>query len=67
MYITIREIHQQSMKWDTQSWCTGATLKDGMGRKVGGGFRMGTHVHPWLTHVNVRQTHHNNVKQLASN
>ena len=29
-------------------WCTGMTLRDGMGREVGGGrFRMwGTHVHP---------------------
>ena len=28
-------------KQDTQSWCTGTTLRGGMGRKVGGGFRMG--------------------------
>ena len=28
-------------------------LRDGMWREVGGGFRMGTHVHPWLIHVNV--------------
>ena len=26
-----------------------------MGRKVGGGIRMGTHVNPWLIHVNVWQ------------
>ena len=26
-----------------------------MGREVGEGFRMGTHVHPWLIHVNVWQ------------
>ncbi|KAF4018124.1 hypothetical protein G4228_009584 [Cervus hanglu yarkandensis] len=24
-----------------QGWCTGMTQKDGMGREVGGGFRMG--------------------------
>ena len=24
-----------------QGWCTGRTLRDGMGREVGGGFRMG--------------------------
>ena len=24
-----------------QGWCTGMTLRDGMGREVGGGFRMG--------------------------
>ena len=26
-----------------------------MGREVGGGFRWGTHVNPWLIHVTVRQ------------
>ena len=26
-----------------------------MGREVGGGFRMGTRVHPWLIHVSVWQ------------
>ena len=31
------------------------TERDGMGREVGGGFRMGAHVHPWLIHVNVWQ------------
>ena len=30
-------------------------LRDGMGREVGGGFRMGTHVHLWQIHVNVWQ------------
>ena len=29
------------MRQGTQGWCTGTTLKDGMGREVGGGFRMG--------------------------
>ena len=24
-----------------QGWCIGMTLRDGMGREVGGGFRMG--------------------------
>jgi len=31
------------------------TLRDGMGREVGGGFRMGNTLHPWLIHVNERQ------------
>jgi len=31
------------------------TLRDGMGREVGGGSRWGPHVHPWLIHVNVWQ------------
>ena len=43
-------------------WCMGMTQRDGMGRKVGGGFRMGTHVHPWWIHVNVWQNHYNIVK-----
>ena len=38
-----------------QGWCTGKTQRDGMGREVGGGIRMGTHVYPWLIHVNVWQ------------
>ena len=29
------------MRQDAQSWSTGMTLRDGMGREVGGGFRMG--------------------------
>ena len=43
------------MRQGVQGWCTGMTLRDGVGREVGGGFRMGTHVHPWLIHVNVWQ------------
>ena len=27
---------------DARSWCTGMTLRDGMGREVGGGFRLGS-------------------------
>ena len=29
------------MRQGAQGWCTGMTLRDGRGRKVGGGFRMG--------------------------
>ena len=29
------------MRQGVQGWCTGMTLRDGMGREVGGGFRMG--------------------------
>ena len=29
------------MRQGAQGWCTGMTLRDGMGKKVGGGFRMG--------------------------
>ena len=43
------------MRQGAQGWCAGMTLRDGIGREVGGGFRMGTHVHPWQIHVNVWQ------------
>jgi len=29
------------MRQGARSWCTGMTQRDGMGREVGGGFRMG--------------------------
>ena len=29
------------MRQGAQGWCAGMTLRDGMGREVGGGFRMG--------------------------
>ena len=38
-----------------RGWCTGMTQRDGMRGEVEGGFRMGTHVNPWLIHVNVWQ------------
>ena len=43
------------MRQGAQGWCTGMTLRDGIGREVGGGFRMGNTVHQWLVHVNVWQ------------
>ena len=46
--------HSGPVHWDDP--------KDGMGREVGGGFRMGIHVHPWLIHVIVWQNHYNIVK-----
>ena len=37
-----------------RGWCTGKTQRDEMGREVeGGGSGWGTHVDPWLIHVNV--------------
>ena len=38
-----------------RGWCTGMTQRDGMGRAVRGGSGWGTHVFPWLIHVNVWQ------------
>ena len=35
-----------------QGWGTGMTLRDCVGREVGE-VRRGTHVYPWLIHVNV--------------
>ena len=43
------------MKQGAQGQCTGMTLRDGMGKEVEGGSGWGTHVHPWLIHVNVWQ------------
>ena len=41
------------MRQGAWGWCTGMTLRDGMGREVGGVSGWGTHVYPWLIHVNV--------------
>ena len=38
-----------------QGWCSGKTQRDGMGREEEGGSGWGTHVKPWLIHVNVSQ------------
>jgi len=48
------------MRQGVHGQCTGMTLRDGMGR--GGGSGWGTHVHPWLIHVNVWQNPYNIVK-----
>ena len=47
---------------DAWGWCTGMTQRDAMAREVGGGFRMGTHVHSWQIHVNVWQNQYSIVK-----
>ena len=36
-----------------QAWCTGKTQRDRVEREVGGGLGWGTHVNPWLIHINV--------------
>ena len=48
-------VQVRGIRQGARDWCTGMTLRDGMGRKVGRGSGWGTHVHPWLTHVNVWQ------------
>ena len=60
MYISsVKQIASPGWMHETsaQGSGTGMTQRDGMGRKVGGegGSRWGTHVNPWLIHVNVWQ------------
>jgi len=43
------------MRQGAQGWCPGMTLRDGIGKEVGGGLGWGTRVHLWLIHVNVWQ------------
>jgi len=44
------------MNQGTQSWCSGITQRDGVGREVEGGVQDGgTHVLPWMIHVDVWQ------------
>ena len=43
------------MRQGVQGWCTGMILGYGMKREVGGGSGWGTHVHPWLIHVDLLQ------------
>ena len=47
---------------DAQGWCTGMTQRDGMGREVGGGLRIGNTCTPWQMHVDVWQNQYNIVK-----
>ena len=50
------------MRQGAQGWCTGMTQRDGMGKEVRAGFRMGDTCTPWLIHVNVWQKPLNIVK-----
>ena len=42
-------------KTSARGWCTGKTQRVRVEREVGGGSGWGTHVNPWLIHVNVWQ------------
>ena len=46
---------------DAWGWCMGMIQRDDMGWEGGSG--LGTHVHPWLIHVNVWQNQYSTVKQ----
>ena len=39
----------------TQSWCSGTTQRDSVGREVGGLQDGGMHVYLWVIHVDVWQ------------
>ena len=39
-----------------QRWCTGMTLRDGVGREVGGGFRMGNTHTPMVDSCRMAKT-----------
>ena len=47
---------------DARGWYTGMTQRDGMGREVGGGFRMGNTCTSVVDHVDVWQNQYNIVK-----
>ena len=56
------------MRQGAQDWCTGMTLRDGMGREEGGRVRMGNTCTPMADSCErMAKNHHNIVKQLASN
>ena len=66
MYLIIYEIDRQSRfdAWDgAQGWCTGMTLRDGMGREVRGAVQDGEHVytHGWFMSM-YGKNHYNIVK-----
>ena len=51
------------MRQVAQGWCTGMTLRDGMGREVEGGVQDGEHmyIHGWFMWM-YGKNHHNIVK-----
>ena len=52
--------------WDNpRALCLGS--RDGVGEKVGGGFRMGDTCAPWLIHVDVWQKSPQYCKVISSN
>ena len=51
----VQQIASPGLMHETGCWCTGMTLRDGMGGRGEGGSGWEPHVHPWLIHVNVWQ------------
>ena len=52
-YVNGSPVQVWCMRLGAQGWCTGMTQRDGMWERREGGSGWGTHVHPWLIHVNV--------------
>ena len=52
---TISPVQVQCMRQGAQGWCTGKTWGMDWGGRWEGSSGWGTHVHPWLIHVNVWQ------------
>ena len=48
-------VQVRCMRQGARGWCTGMTRGVGWGGRWQGGSGWGTHVHPWLIHVNVWQ------------
>ena len=57
-----KQITSPGLIQDPWGWCTGMTQRDGTGREVGGGFRMGNTCTPVQIHVDVWQNQYNIVK-----
>ena len=55
MLSRVKQITSQGWMHETSAlaWCTGKTQRERVEREVGGGRGWGTHVTPWLIHVNV--------------
>ena len=53
----VKQITSPGWMYETsaQGWCTGETQRDGVGGRQEEGSGWGTHVNPWLIHVNVWQ------------
>ena len=64
MFVNKFPVQVRCMIQGARGWCTGMTLRDGMGRDVGGGSGWGTRVHPWQIHVDVWQNQYNIVISL---
>ena len=54
-------VYVQYRMQDAWGWCTGKIQRDDLGWEGGSG--LGTHVHPWLIHVDVWKNQYSIAKQ----